>query len=963
MTSKPQTPPFFLALAIIIFIFVVDILTPLGIAEWLFYLIPIVYLHRFSSNKNVITLAVICTVFIIAGYFLSSPGISLYYAAINRMMGTTILWLEVFILVRLNRKEVERRQEFEKRQHAEEQETETNKRLTNILENMSDAFVALDTNWCYTYMNKRAGEIFGRNPHEMLGKHIWTEFPEGVGQPFYHNYYKAVETQQPITIEEYYPPYDMWFENHIYPSRDGLSIFFQDVTEKKKREIALKESQQKLQLALDASNTGLWDWNIKTNEVYFSPEWKRQLGYTDAEVPNEFATWEKNLHPDDKQAAMEKTMEFVHHHSGDFENEFRLQHKDGSYRWIHTNAKLFLDSEGKPERMLGSHLDITIRKHAEESLKESEEKFLTIFKAAPGSMILASYPEGKTIEVNDNFSLITGYSREEALGKTTGGLNMWANPSAREQYLSMLLTNGFVKDFEADLNHKSGTIRNGLVSGQILSVQGKKYLIGTFNDITERKQAEEKLRLSEELFSNAFHTSPAGMTITRIADGKIIDANQSFFQIFEFNREEVIGHTSTELNILTLDERKKLIQLQIETGGLHNAELLSHSKSGKPVNLLFSSKPMEISGEQCHITTLIDITDRKKADEEIQKLATIVQRSPEFIGIAGLDAKAIYLNDGGKKLVELDRDIAATTMFDFFAPIDLKLFQQEVIPTIQKENRWRGEIYLRNFKNGERIPVLMDIFFIFNPNTDEPIAFATVTTDIRESKKAEELLQQQKNTLQQLTEQLLSTQESERKRISHELHDELGQSLTMLKLNIESLKKELSESATSSAIQKLETMTSLSETVLDQIHELTLELHPSMLDDLGLLQTLRWHLDRFGKQTNITPKILTQNFEQRLQPNIEIALYRIVQEATTNIAKHANAKNVIVTISKSEALLNVTIEDDGRGFSLNEIEQRATEHFGIGIIGMKERVSLLNGTMRIETAMGEGTKIIIALPI
>jgi PAS domain S-box-containing protein len=109
------------------------------------------------------------------------------------------------------------------------------------LERVSDAFVSLDTNWRYTYMNKKAGEIFNRDPNEMVGKQIWVEFPEGVNQAFYKAYYKAVETQQYIQIEEYYPPYDRWFVNHIYPSPDGLTIYFNDITLKKQQEIFLKE--------------------------------------------------------------------------------------------------------------------------------------------------------------------------------------------------------------------------------------------------------------------------------------------------------------------------------------------------------------------------------------------------------------------------------------------------------------------------------------------------------------------------------------------------------------------------------------------------------------------------------------------------------------------------------------------------------------------------------------------------
>jgi len=110
------------------------------------------------------------------------------------------------------------------------------RRIASILESISDAFVSLDTDWRYTYVNAKAGELFGRKPEDLIGKHIWTEFPEGVGQPFYHAYHKAMAEQASINLEAYYPPWVRWFENRIHPSKDGLSIFFHDITERKQSE-------------------------------------------------------------------------------------------------------------------------------------------------------------------------------------------------------------------------------------------------------------------------------------------------------------------------------------------------------------------------------------------------------------------------------------------------------------------------------------------------------------------------------------------------------------------------------------------------------------------------------------------------------------------------------------------------------------------------------------------------------
>src|SRR5215470_2226228 len=131
------------------------------------------------------------------------------------------------------KKNLHRNISFSATDKLEEQIRQKTAEVRDIFERISDAFVALDKNWCYTYMNKKAGEIFDRDPAAMIGKHIWTEFPEGIDQPFYRAYYKAMDEQEYIHLEEYYAPYDRWFENHIYPSSNGLSIFFRDVTERK----------------------------------------------------------------------------------------------------------------------------------------------------------------------------------------------------------------------------------------------------------------------------------------------------------------------------------------------------------------------------------------------------------------------------------------------------------------------------------------------------------------------------------------------------------------------------------------------------------------------------------------------------------------------------------------------------------------------------------------------------------
>lgn len=150
---------------------------------------------------------------------------------------------------------VRRRIEKEK-QEAAKKLRQSEEQYRTIMERVSDAFIALDRNWRYTYVNTQAGEILKRRPEELLGKHIWTEFPEGIGQTFYKAYHQALAAQEYIHLEEYYSPFDIWLENHIYPSPDGLSIFFRDITPRKKAEQLVMQTKENLKAIFNNSSEG-----------------------------------------------------------------------------------------------------------------------------------------------------------------------------------------------------------------------------------------------------------------------------------------------------------------------------------------------------------------------------------------------------------------------------------------------------------------------------------------------------------------------------------------------------------------------------------------------------------------------------------------------------------------------------------------------------------------------------------
>jgi two-component system, NarL family, sensor histidine kinase UhpB len=209
--------------------------------------------------------------------------------------------------------------------------------------------------------------------------------------------------------------------------------------------------------------------------------------------------------------------------------------------------------------------------------------------------------------------------------------------------------------------------------------------------------------------------------------------------------------------------------------------------------------------------------------------------------------------------------------------------------------------------------------------------------------------------------QIIEAQENERRRISRELHDEIGQALYAIKLNLEMLDKDLPH-ATPVIRGRLGEAKSLSSQTLTAMRQLSLDLRPTILDDLGLIPTLRWYVQNFSKRLGITSNFETMGLEEKLSPQIETAFYRIVQESLNNIAKHAQADRVEISLVKRDSRIYASIQDNGKGFDLERILHPESPERGFGIVGIQERVSLLGGQMDIQTKPGFGTLISIEIP-
>ena len=271
--------------------------------------------------------------------------------------------------------------------------------------------------------------------------------------------------------------------------------------ERKRVEASLREAVLRQEAAVRAGDIGLWDWDLATNRVAYSTEWKRQIGYEHDEISDSLEEWERRVHPDDLPGILEKIQTFIAKGAPNYEVEFRFQHRDGRYIWILTRAALIKNETGRTVRVMGSHVDITDRKRAEDELRQSEELYRALITTSPAGVLVMQ--NGRYTYANDAAKRLLGYEPHETIGRSALEL---IHPDSREMVLARMRS---VEEGERNLPiemkvlRKDGTTLHTESTSVPVTIDGVFSTLIICQDITERKRLEFQLRDSESLLSQA----------------------------------------------------------------------------------------------------------------------------------------------------------------------------------------------------------------------------------------------------------------------------------------------------------------------------------------------------------------------------------------------------------------------------------------------------------------------------
>lgn len=392
---------------------------------------------------------------------------------------------------------------------------------------------------------------------------------------------------------------------------------------------ALRESEQeaqemlkRFQMVARATNDAVWDWDLESKSIWWYNGFQVLFGYRQDELESGIESWISRLHPEDRERTSAGIYAVINGDGAIWSDEYRFRRKDGSYADVFDRGYLIRDSQGRATRMIGAMQDISDRKRAQAALLASEERFAKSFRSSPIAMCVSTVAEGRLLDVNAAFLRMHGLTRgEEVIGKTSIELGLWYESGARDQFVTQLRNEGRILNLKRGFRRMSGEIGVGLYSVELIDLGGIPCAILLINDITEREQAEQALRVSEEKFERAFRDSPDPILIASLPAGRIADANEGACRLAGYSREEMVGRTTLDLKLWrSLEVRERYLTRLKEQGRVRDFEAEWVVRDGSVRLLLVSGEAINLHDGLHVISALRDITDRKRAELERQQL-------------------------------------------------------------------------------------------------------------------------------------------------------------------------------------------------------------------------------------------------------------------------------------------------------------------------------------------------------
>ena len=730
-----------------------------------------------------------------------------------------------------------------------------------------------------------------------------------------------------------------------------VTIKHESVSRIQESEEALRKSNERFMLVAKATNDAVWDWNIAEDRIWGNEVFS---GFFNVPVGTDlnFEEFKSRIHPDDRAVMDENQQRAFEQRKTIVIEKFRFMTANGEYLTINDRANILYDADGKPIRMLGAMQDITEQKRNEQQIMLEKELSDSIINSLPGVFYLYNR-QGNFYRWNKNFNQVTGYSDKEI--KMLHPLDMFDenDKPLLVQKIDNVFSSG--NDFvEARLLCKDGTKIPFYFTGRVINYEGEVCLLGVGLDTSEKVRSQDELARSEEKYRTIIEQASDGIFISDIA-GKYEEINSNGVKLTGYSKEELL-----KLNLFDLlapgDEIKNPPKLdEIMQGNVVLNERLLKTKSGDLIEVEISAK---LLADGRFIGIVRDITERKKNQEAMrkseEKYRLLFNQNPMPMWMLSRPTNRF-----------LDVNNAAIEFYGYSKPEFLEMKGQDI--TVKKRKTARpspnfvakGDNFAGILEHRKKDSTTVKVNIIGNSIVYEGMdAMLVLANDVTEKILAEEALNKSHHDLRQLATHLEKVRETERTHIAREIHDELGQQLTGLKMDISWLNRKI-KNQDAEVHSKITETIQLIDTTVKTVRRIATELRPSILDDLGLIAALEWQSEDFEKRFEIKCFFKSNVTEALVTADLATGIFRIYQECLTNVLRHSQAAMVSSILEIKNKILRLSITDNGKGFIAKEIANKKT----LGLLGMKERTNLLGGSYEITSSPGEGTSVLIIVPL
>jgi PAS domain S-box-containing protein len=621
------------------------------------------------------------------------------------------------------------------------------------------------------------------------------------------------------------------------------------------------------------------------------------------------------------------------------------------------SARLFpeLDPDGSVINVLGIGRDITESKQADVALRAQKETLQKIVDHMP-VMINFTDSDGRINLVNREWQQTLGWSLDEIRNEGVDIIaECYPDPNTRQEVKKFIESaTGDWVDFKT--RKRDGSFIDTSWARVRLS-DGTTLGIG--QDITERRRADQSLRLFRTLIdqsSDAIHViDPETL--------RFLDCNKSAYEGLGYSREEFLFLDVYDIDPIFVESMLEGMIEEMDRSGFVMFESIHRRKDGSTFPVEVNLKTISLEKDY-RLAVVRDITERKHAEEALRKskdsLRLVIDTIPTMVWSLRADGSVDFVNKRWTDYTGISLEEEAAEPTRVIHPDDVPRTIENWLVAKAAGEAAEDEVRLQGADGEYR-------WFLVRtaPLRDEQgnvVKWFGVSINIEDRKLAEDSLRATSEQLRALSASLQSTREEEGRRIAREIHDELGSALTSLRWDLESFEKVISESTDQSQLQvlrgKIDAMLKLTETTIGSVRRISAELRPTVLDDLGPVEAIEWQAEQFQARTGIICSCDCSSENLELSQTQSTAIFRIFQEALTNILRHAGATRVEITMLEKAGEFVLTISDNGRGIT----EAEKSESGSLGLLGMRERAHLIGGKIDITGTEGQGTVIVVRIP-